>query len=135
MLITYVKSKFLLVKKGISSLSLQRNNKTNRIMKTKFKLLTWNTEDKCIFSREFKYENEAIEIAQALSNRRVCPHNVIGILKTKETGHRWQLVVWHVDKPSKMEYALFYSKKDATFATKLIRKYDNNLKTCLTKYY
>lgn len=104
-------------------------------MGTKFKLLTWNIEDKCVFSREFGYEKIAIETAQALSSRKVCPHNVIGILETKETGHRWQLVIWHVDRPSNMGYAIFYSKRDAKFAANLIKKYDNNLKTCLTKYY
>jgi hypothetical protein len=33
-------------------------------MKTKFKLLTWNIDEECIFSKEYKYENEAIEAGQ-----------------------------------------------------------------------
>ena len=55
-------------------------------MKTKFKLLTWNIEEECIFSRELRSENEAIETAQALRNRKVCPHDIIGILRTRKTG-------------------------------------------------
>ena len=104
-------------------------------MGTKFKLLTWNIEEECIFSREFKYENEAIEAAQALGNRKVCPHNVINILRTKKTGHRWDLEVWSIEKPQKVEYIPFYSKKDATFATKGIREYDDTIKTNITKIY
>ena len=104
-------------------------------MGTKFKVLTWNIEDDCIFSREFRSENRAIETAQALGNRRVCPHDVIGILKTKETGHRWELAVWPTDKPSKIEYITFYSKKDSIFAIKAIKEYDDTLKTDLTKKY
>ena len=53
-------------------------------MKTRFKLITWNIEEECIFSREFKSENRAIETAQALSNRKTYPHDVIRILKTKK---------------------------------------------------
>lgn len=53
-------------------------------MKTKFKLLTWNIEEECIFSRELRSENDAIQTAQALGNRRTCPHDVISILKTKK---------------------------------------------------
>lgn len=53
-------------------------------MNTTFKLLTWDIEEDCIFSREFKYENEAIETAQALYHRRICRHHVIDILRTKK---------------------------------------------------
>ena len=66
-------------------------------MKTKFKLITWNINEECIFSREFKYENEAIEVAQALGNREVCPHDIIGIIRTRKTGHRWDLIIWDID--------------------------------------
>lgn len=104
-------------------------------MGTKFKLLSWNIEDNCIFSREFRSENRTIETAQALRNRRVCPHNIIGILRTRETGHRWQLAVWSAENPSKIEYVTFYSKKDSTFAIKAIKEYDDTLKVKLTKLY
>lgn len=104
-------------------------------MKTKFKLLTWNIDEECIFSREFKCENEAIEAAQALGNRRVHPHNVIGILRTKKTGHRWDLNVWDIEKPQKMEQIPFYSKKDAIFAIRGIKEYDDTLKVKLIKNY
>ena len=104
-------------------------------MKTKFKLLTWNIEDDCIFSREFRYENEAIEVAQALSNREVCRHDIIGILRTREVGHRWELTVWNIEKPPTPEYISFYSKKDAIFAIKVIKEYNDTLKVNLTKIY
>lgn len=104
-------------------------------MKTKFKLITWNLEDDCIFSREFKNENDAIQTAQALGTRRNYPHDVINILRTKRTGHRWELAVWVIDKPQKLEYISFYSKKDAIFAIKNIKEYDNTLKTELIKIY
>ena len=104
-------------------------------MKTKFKLLTWNIENDCLFSREFENENEAIETAQALENRRVCPHNIISILKTKESDHKWELAVWSIDRPSKVEYVSFYSKKDAIFAIKEIEEYDDTLRTDLIKIY
>ena len=96
-------------------------------METRFKLVTWNIEDDCIFSREFKSENRAIETAQALGNRKTCPHDVIRILRTKKTGHRWELAVWDIDKPQKVEYIFFYSKKDATFTIKSIKEYDDPL--------
>ena len=104
-------------------------------MKTKFKLLTWNIEEECIFSRELRSENEAIETAEALGCRKVCPHDIIGILRTRKTGHRWELAVWSIDKPQKMEYIPFYSKKDAIFAAKGIKEYDDTLKTNLIKIY
>lgn len=104
-------------------------------MKTKFKLLTWNIDEECIFSKEFKNENEAIGAAQALGNRRVHPHNVIVILRTKKTGHRWNLDIWDIDKPQKMKHIPFYSKKDAIFAIKEIKEYDDTLKVNLTKIY
>lgn len=104
-------------------------------METRFKLITWNIEEECIFSREFKSENDAIQTAQALGNRRTCPHNVIKILKTKKTGHRWELAVWDIDKPQKVEYISFYSKKDATFAMKNILIFFDTLKVELVKIY
>ena len=104
-------------------------------MKAKFKLITWNLEEDCIFSREFESENDAIQTAQALSNRRTCTHDVINILRTKKTGHRWELAVWVIDKPQKVEYISFYSKKDAIFAIKNIKEYDGTLKTDLIKIY
>ena len=104
-------------------------------MKTKFKLLTWNIDEECIFSREFKCENEAIEVAQALRNRRVHHHNVIGILRTKKTGHRWNLNVWNIRNPQKIEQIPFYSKKDAIFAIRGIKEYDEKLKVKLIKNY
>ncbi len=104
-------------------------------MKIKFKLLTWNIEDDCIFSREFRYENEAIEVARALGNRKAYRHDVIGILRIRKTGHKWELTVWNIEKPSNLEYISFYSKKDATFAIKVIKEYNDTLKVNLTKIY
>lgn len=104
-------------------------------MKTKFKLMTWNIEEECIFSKDFKNEDEAVQMAQALGNRRVCPHHVIQIFKFKKTGHKWELVVWETDKPQIMGYVSFYSKKDAIFASKLIKEYDETLKINITKIY
>lgn len=104
-------------------------------MGTKFKLLTWNIEDECIFSREFRSENRTIETAQALKNRRVYPHDVIRILRTRETGHRWELAVWNAEKPSKIGYVSFYSKKDSIFAINAIKEYNDTLKVKLTKLY
>lgn len=104
-------------------------------MKTKFKLLTWNIEDDCIFSREFRYENEAREVAQALRNREVYPHDIIGILRIREAGHRWELAVWSTEKPSNLEYVSFHSKEDAAFATIGIKEYNVTLNTKLTKIY
>ena len=104
-------------------------------MGTRFKLLTWNLEDDCIFSRKFKSEDRAIKTALSLENRRVCPHNVIRILKIEKTGHRWELAVWPKERPSKIEYVSFYSKKEAIFAAKVIKEYDNSLEIKLTKIY
>ena len=104
-------------------------------MKTKFKLLTWNIEDERVFSRELRSESEAIETAEALGYRKVCPHHIIGVLKTRKTGHKWELKVWDIDKPGKVEYIPFYSKKDAIFAIKGIKEYDDTLKTELIKIY
>lgn len=104
-------------------------------MKKKFKLLTWNIEDDCIFSKEFRYECEAIQTAQAFSSRKICPHDIIGILREKITGHKWELAVWNIDKPQKVEYISFPSKKDAIFAIKTIKEYNDTLKVELTKIY
>ena len=104
-------------------------------MKTRFKLITWNIEEEYIFSREFKSENRAIETAQALGNRKIYPHDVIRILRTKKTGHKWELAVWNIDKPQKVEYISFYSKKDAIFTIKCIKEYNDTLKVKLTKIY
>lgn len=104
-------------------------------MKTRFKLMTWNIEEECTFSREFENEDEAIQVAQALSRRRFYPHHVIQIFKLKKTGHKWELVVWDTDRPQIMDYISFYSKKEAIFAAKLIKEYDKTLKTNINKIY
>lgn len=104
-------------------------------MKTKFKLLTWNIDEECIFSREFKHVNKAIEVAQALRNRKVHPHNFLGILRTKITGHRWNLTVWNIKNPHNIKQITFYSKKDAIFAIRVIKEYDEKLKVNLINIY
>lgn len=104
-------------------------------MKTKFKLLTWNISERCIFSREFRCKDEAIEAAQALRYRSVNRHDIIGILRTRKTGHRWTLNVWTTKIPQKREYISFYSKKDAIFAIRGIKEYDDTLKVNLIKIY
>lgn len=104
-------------------------------MEIKFKLLTWDIEADRISSQDFEKENDVIQTAQALSNRRTCPHDIISILKTKKTGHRWDLAIWDTDKIQNIEYISFYSKKDAKFAIKKIREYDDTLKIKLIKLY
>lgn len=104
-------------------------------METRFKLLSWNIEEERMFSKEFKTYTGAIESAQTLSHRGVQPHNVLSVIKTKKTGHRWELAVWDIDKPQKMEYIPFYSKKNAIFAIKVIKEFDSTLKVDLTKLY
>ena len=104
-------------------------------MKTKFKLLTWNISEKRIFSREFKSEDEATETAQALRYRRINSHDIVGIFRIRVSGHRWTLNVWSTKIPQKREYVSFYSKKDAIFAIKVIKEYDDTLKVNLIKIY
>lgn len=114
---------------------VEQQTKKQSLMKTKFKLLTWNIDEGHLFSREFKYENEAVEAAQALEKRKVHPHDVVGILRTKRTGHRWTLNTWSAKIPHKREYISFYSKKDAIFAIRAIKEYDDTLKVNLIKIY
>lgn len=104
-------------------------------METRFKLLTWDIEEECIFSRNFRKYTDAIRSSQTLSLRQVNPHDVLNIIKTKKTGHRWELAVWDIDKPQKLKYIYFYSKKDAIFAIKIIKEYDSTLKFNLIKKY
>lgn len=104
-------------------------------MKTKFKLLTWDIDEERIFSRECMFEGEAIEIAQILRYRKVHPHIILGIMRTRESGHRWTLSVWSPKTPQKKEYIPFYSKKDAIFAIRGIKEYDDTLKVNLIKNY
>lgn len=114
---------------------VEQQQKKQGIMKTKFKLLTWNINEGHFLSREFKYENEAIEAAQALRYRNVNPHDIIGIFRTRRTGHRWNLNIWTTKIPQKREYISFYSKKDAIFAIRRIKEYDDTLKVNLIKIY
>lgn len=104
-------------------------------METRFKLITWNVEEECVFSKDFKNENEAIQMAQALGNRGCCPHEVINILRTKKTGHKWEVAVLNIDKPQNVEYISFYSKKEAIFAIKAIEEYDHTLRAKPIKIY
>lgn len=104
-------------------------------METRFKLLTWNIEEECIFSRNFKNYFEAIQASQTLALRQNSPHDVLHIFKVKKTGHKWDVAVWDIDKPQKLEYVSFYSKKDAIFAIKIIKEYDSTLKVNLIKCY
>lgn len=104
-------------------------------METRFKLLTWDIEEECMFSRNFRKYTDAIRSSQTLNLRRVNPHDVLGIIITKKTGHKWDLAVWDIDKPQKRKYISFYSKKDAIFAIKAIKEYDSTLKVDLTKIY
>jgi hypothetical protein len=114
---------------------VEQQQKKQSLMKTKFKLLTWNISERRIFSREFKCKDEAIEVAQALRYRRVNSHDIIGIFRTRRTGHRWTLNVWTTKIPQKRGYISFYSKKDAIFAIRSIKKYDDTLKINLIKIY
>lgn len=114
---------------------VEQQQKKQNLMKTKFKLLTWNIDEERIFSRESRCEKEAIEAALILRNRKVHPHITIGILKTKKTGHRWILNVWSPKTPEKIDYISFYSKIDAIFAIKGIKEYDDTLKVNLIKKY
>ena len=114
---------------------VEQQQKKQGHMKTKFKLLTWNISERRIFSREFKCKDEAIEAAQALRYRRVNSHDIIGIFRTRKTGHRWTLNVWTTKIPQKREYISFYSKKDAIFAIRGIKEYDDTLKVNLIKIY
>lgn len=104
-------------------------------MNTRFKLLTWDIENDCIDSKEFEKENDAIQTAQALDYRYNCPHDIINIQKTKKTGHRWDIEVLDIDNPQKRKYISFYSKKDALFAIKSIKEYDDTLKTDIIQIY
>ena len=104
-------------------------------METRFKLLTWVDEDDCIFSREYKTEDEAIKMAQELKTRNFYPHKIISIFEIKKTGHSWLLEVWKENGSENMEYISFYSKKDAIFAKRIIEEYDDTIKTELTKIY
>lgn len=104
-------------------------------MTRKFQLLTWDIEEERICSERFWYESVAIDTAETLSRRWEHPHDVICLLKSRGAGHRWDLAVWDEDKPQKMEYISFYSKKDANFAIKHIKKYDSTIKTKLIKIY
>lgn len=104
-------------------------------MKTRFMLLTWNIEEKCIFSRKFTNENDAFITAEELSSRKVRPHDIIKIFQIEKIGHRWDLAVWHSNDPLNVEYVSFYSKTDAIFANEVIKKYDNTLKTDLVNIY
>lgn len=104
-------------------------------MKTRFKMLTWNIKEQCIFSRNFKNKNEAKTMAKALSNRRLYPHSLLKIFQVEKTGHRWELAVWRPENPLNVEYVSFYSKKDAIFANRVIEKFDMSIETELTKIY
>ena len=114
---------------------MEQQQKKQGLMKTKFKLLTWNISEKCFLSREFKCKEEAIKVAQALKYRRINPHDIIGIFRTRRTGHRWTLNVWTTEIPQKREYISFYSKKDAIFAIRKIKEYNEILKVNLIKIY
>lgn len=104
-------------------------------MRIRFKLLTWNIEEERIFSRNFKNFFDAIQTSQILEIRRNSPHDILHIFKVKKTGHKWNVAVWNIDKPQKLEYVSFYSKKDAIFAIKVIKEYNDTLKVNLIKQY
>ena len=104
-------------------------------MNTVFKLLTWDIEEDCIYTKDFERESEAIQTAEALSNRRNYLHDIINILKTRKTGHKWDLEVWTIDNPQKRKFISFYSKKDAIFAIKNIKEYDETIKTDVIQIY
>lgn len=104
-------------------------------MKTRFKILTWNIEEECIFSKNYTKYVDAIRSSQTLKLRLNSPHDVLHIFKMKKTGHKWEVAVWDINKPQKLEYVSFYSKKDAIFAIKVIKEYDSTLKVNLIKRY
>lgn len=104
-------------------------------MRIRFKLLTWNIEEECIFSRNFKNLFDAVESAEILKFRKVYPHDILKIFWLKKTGHKWDIKVWNPNKPQKIKHVSFYSKKDAIFAIKVIKEYDSTLKVNLTKQY
>lgn len=104
-------------------------------METKFKLLTWNVEEDRLFFKDYDTENEALQTALALHNRRIFPHDMIGLIRTNKTGHKWELTFLDYEGSKNIEYIYFYSKKDAKFAMEKLKEYDDTFKLYLTKIY
>ena len=104
-------------------------------MKTKFTLITRHIGIDKFWSRNFNTLVEAIEVGEILKNRKAERHEIIGVVKNRDNGHRWSLQVWRPENPKSMGEILFCSKKDSIFAIKLIKEYDDTLKVKLTKIY
>ena len=62
-------------------------------------------------------------------------HEIIGVVKNRNNGHRWNLQIWKPGNPKSMGEILFCSKKDSIFAIKCIKEHDNTIETKLTKIY
>ena len=104
-------------------------------MKTRVTLITRHTGVDKFWSRNFRTIEEAIEIGEILKNRRFERHEIIGVVKNRNNGHRWSLQLWRPENPKSMGEIVFCSKKDSIFAIKRIKEYDDTLKVKLTKIY
>lgn len=104
-------------------------------MKTKFTLITRHTGIDKFWSRSFKTIEEAIEMGEVLKNRGFERHEIIGLIKNRDNGHRWSLKIWKPENPKSMVEILFCSKKDITFAIKLLKNYNENLCINYKKMY
>lgn len=104
-------------------------------MKTKFTLITRHIGIDKFWSRSFKTIEEAIKVGEVLKNREFERHEIIGIVKNKNNGHRWSLQIWKPENPKSMGEILFCSKKDIIFAINALKDYNENLCIHYKKMY
>lgn len=104
-------------------------------METKFTLITRHIGIDKFWKRSLNNKEEAIKLENILTNRDYDKHEIVGLIKEKKGGHRWCLSIKNKEKGGKKNVIFLYSKKSCILATKLIRKYNNNLDISYTKSY
>lgn len=86
------------------------------------------------YSKKFKSEKEAINHGERITHQyKGC---VITYLKEKRTGHRWEIdVVENIKGGMNISTLAVNSKKSAKLAAKVLKEYDDSIKTIIYKIY
>lgn len=104
-------------------------------MEKRLILITRNTGTNKFWSRAFGTWKRAIESSQILTTRKNERHEIIGLVKGKNNGHRWTLYVWEQGNKKSEGKIILCSKKEVIFVTNLIKRYDKDLCTTYIKNY
>lgn len=103
-------------------------------MKTRIIIIARSYSQELFYLKKFKNEKEAINHGERIVHQnKGC---VITYLEEKNSGHRWEVdVIENVKVGLNISTLIVNSKKNAKLVAKVLKEYDDTLKTNIYKLY